>query len=81
MEKVVAKFRVSETGQAQYGQDSVQHTVKMNPVMGYGLPEDSENHKFWKATPVGEFKMGALNAEVGEYFDVGAEYYITIEKA
>ena len=43
---VIAKFKVTETGQAQYGQDA-----------------------------------GSLNAEVGEYFEVGEECYITIEKA
>ena len=70
-----------ETGQAQYGRDKTQYTVKLQPVSGYAEGAPEENKRFWEATPVGEFKMGCLKEDIGITFQVGKEYYIDITPA
>lgn len=52
------------------------YTVKMNPV--YSDKPDSENKKFWDATPQGSFEMGAIHNGM---FEPGKEYYIDITPA
>lgn len=52
------------------------YDVEMTPV--YSDVEGSENKKFWRWTPSGSFKMGAI---VNGMFKPGQEYYIDITPA
>lgn len=74
--KVRAKLVVQEKGQSQYRQNEELHTVKLSAV--YSNDPESENYQFWAATPVGEFKLGSLKKDIGEFFELGKEYYIDI---
>ena len=73
---VRAKFKVTRTGQVQYGTDKVLHDVEMSPV--YSNDPGSENKAFWDATPNGSFKMTSI---ISDAFEVGKEYYIDITEA
>jgi hypothetical protein len=57
-----------------------QPVVYLNAVYAHGDPQ-SENHRFWEATPSGEIKLTINNAAGAEVFDVGHEYYVTFEAA
>ena len=50
-------------------------TVVMNPVSGNGDPSH-ENTKFWKLSPSGELKLGTINPDAWQYFELGKEYYL-----
>jgi hypothetical protein len=54
-------------------------TLVMTPV--YDNSSESENGKFFAATPSGEFKVGTVNAEAVAEMKLGAEYYIDITPA
>ena len=58
------------------GNDKEVQTVKFSPV--YSADEDSENRKFWDATPTGKLELGFIKKEQGDLFDIGEEYYIEI---
>ena len=47
--------------------------VTMQPV--YSNDPESENKKFWEATPTGTIELG-IKSEAGAEFEPGAEYYI-----
>ena len=53
-------------------------TIDMVPV--YDANPDSENHKFWVATPSGHIKLSTVSAEAGSYFELDKEYYIDFTK-
>jgi len=50
--------------------------VKLQPVTG-GSPE---NDSFFNSTPGGSVAFQATNIAILDEFDVGAEYYVTIER-
>ena len=52
-------------------------TVVLSPV-GCNSPE---NEKFWAATPTGEIKLGMLNPEAWEPFQLGKEFYVDFNEA
>jgi hypothetical protein len=56
--------------------------VKVNLAPVY-CPKDtqSENGKFWEATPQGQLWMQINNPAAFDFFKEGAEYYLTFEKA
>jgi hypothetical protein len=54
-------------------------TIAMSPV--YSSDPNSENKKFWDASPSGELKLGTVNAAAWEQFELGGEYYIDFIKA
>lgn len=77
MERTIrAKFKVTRTGQVQYGTDKIMHDVEMSAV--YSDDPDSENKKFWDATPNASFKMLSI---ITDFFEIGHEYYIDITDA
>lgn len=49
-------------------------TLVFKPV--YDENPESENHKFWEATPDGEIKLGVINPEAWEHFELDQEYYV-----
>lgn len=53
-------------------------TVKLVPVGYDHRNPDSENSKFWKASPSGSFELGCVNPEVVSHFKVGQEVYIDL---
>lgn len=57
-----------------------QRTIIMQPVYGNGAP-DSENARFWDATPSGELKLCTINEAAWSQFELGKEYYIDFTKA
>lgn len=49
-------------------------TLVFRPV--YSDNPESENHTFWEATPSGEIRLGVVNQEAWQYFELDKEYYI-----
>jgi hypothetical protein len=54
-------------------------TIEMIPV--YDADPESENGRFWDATPVGKIELGTINEAAGRYFDLDGEYYVTFTHA
>lgn len=54
-------------------------TVSLSPV--YSDDSESENRKFWEATPSGEIKLGCINLEAAEHFELDGEYYVDFTPA
>ena len=54
-------------------------TLTFSPT--YSNDPESENKKFWEATPGGELKFNCVNAKAVEYFTLGKEYYLDITEA
>jgi hypothetical protein len=82
MDKVRAKFFVQRIEKTKYGYAPDQKemtTVVLAPV--YSNEPGAENKKFWDATPTGECKLGTVNLEAAEHFELGSEYYIDFIKA
>jgi len=52
-------------------------SVAMNPV--YSSDPNSENKKFWDATPSGNINFAWINDRVK--FEPGKEYYVDIQEA
>ncbi len=50
-------------------------TLVFNPVYGNGDP-NHENTKFWQASPQGEIRLGTVNREAWEKFELDKEYYL-----
>lgn len=57
----------------------VQTDVKLTPV--YSAEPDSENKKFWDATPSGELVMRINNPATADWFELGQEYYLDFTPA
>ena len=55
------------------------HTIVLQPV--YSNDPEHENAKFWAASPSGEIKLGTINPEAWQAFELGGEYYIDFTKA
>ncbi len=49
-------------------------TYKFSPV--FSQDPDSENRKFWEATPTGLLELGCVNKAVWPQLKLGAEYYL-----
>lgn len=78
MEKVRAKFtcnHVADNG----SKENPSFNVFMYPV--YSDDPDSENKKFTKATPSGQFTMTITVPETAAFFEPGQEYYLDFTKA
>jgi hypothetical protein len=52
------------------------YTVKMSPVVGQ--EKDTENSKFWEATPAGILHMESI---LPDAFEPGKEYYVDFTPA
>lgn len=55
------------------------YRVDMSPV--YDSNPESENAKFYQATPWGQITLGTMNAAAAEQFVPGAEFYVDFTKA
>lgn len=58
---------------AVYGQVELK-TIKMSPV--YSSDKNSENGKFWDASPSGELRLGTVNGSAAADFELGKEKFI-----
>lgn len=76
---VRAKFKVNEITEHAYG-SQLMKTVRLQPVLKDADPE-SENSKFWAASPNGEIRLGTLNLDAAAQFEINGEYYVTFERA
>lgn len=64
-------------------------TVELTPVSctyekgtdGSWLISESENTKFWKASPSGKLDLGCINLEAANALELGKEYYIDFTPA
>lgn len=81
---VRAKFTVeSITNHRGYGNGPMT-SVKMIPVGPKYVENkivESENTKFWSASPSGEMKLDMVNAAAAEQFVVGKEYFLDFTPA
>lgn len=73
---VRAKFRVTNIRNDGQGKPN---GFTMSPV--YDSNPDSENGKFFAATPGGTVDMWVTRPEVAEQFPLGAEFYIDFTPA
>lgn len=71
---VRAKFKVTEITEHAYG-NQLMKTIKLAPVLKSNDPE-SENSKFWAASPNGEIRLGTINMDAAAQFEINAEFYI-----
>jgi hypothetical protein len=71
---VRAKFKVHEITEHAYG-NQLMKTIKLQPVLKDSDP-DSENSKFWAASPNGEIRLGTINMEAAAQFEINAEFYV-----
>lgn len=54
-------------------------TLNFTPV--YSDDPDSENRKFWDATPSGSLQLGVVNQDAWGLFDLGKSYYLDFTEA
>lgn len=76
---VRAKFKVNEITEHAYG-SQLMKTIKPQPVFKDADPE-SENSKFWNASPNGEIRLGTINLDAAAQFEINAEFYVTFDRA
>lgn len=76
---VRAKFKVTEITEHAYG-EQLMKTVKLQPVFKSNDPE-SENSKFWAASPNGEIRLGTINMDAAAQFAINGEYYVDFTPA
>ena len=82
MTKTRAKFKVdsrTETEGGRYDENNKyvacpEYSITMSPV--YSDDPESENAKFFNATPSGQITMGVVNEAAAEIFQVGKEVYV-----
>jgi hypothetical protein len=55
------------------------YTVKLSAVNGQ--KENSENKKFWEASPNGQISLSMIKKDVAEKLELGKEYYIDFTPA
>jgi len=74
---VKCKFKCVEVGEREgWSKEHPRfYVVKMSPVTG----GSGENDKFWEATPNGTFEFSNIISKFD--FEVGREYYVTIDMA
>ena len=87
---VRAKFRLNSYTTTMYGmsvpgtnpvriENKELRTLEFSPV--YSDDPNSENRKFWTASPQGSIKLGTVNPEAWEKFELGKDYYIDFTPA
>lgn len=54
-------------------------TIVMAPV--YSDDPESENRRFWGASPSGEIRLGTINPAAWEAFELDGEYYVDFIRA
>lgn len=63
-----------DDGRPIYDQTELRSLI-FNPVYKNDDPE-SENSKFWRASPSGEVKLGTVNPQAWSQFEMGKCYYL-----
>lgn len=76
---VRAKFKVARIERSLWRAGVEVQTIVLTPV--FSNDKDSENAKFYEATPSGEIKLGTVNAEAAKLFELEGEYYVDFTKA
>jgi len=54
-------------------------TLNFTPV--YSDDPESENRKFWDASPSGSLQLGVVNREAWDHFELGKSYYLDFTEA
>jgi hypothetical protein len=75
--KVRAKFKLNSYKTSLYSQNGKTvelRTLEFSPP--YSNDPNSENGKFFNATPYGKIELGTVNPEAWKQFELGKEYYI-----
>ena len=80
--KVKLRFRCQHKGeQVGYGDQKKVGTVKLSPVYApEGSSEHPEMKAFYNATPSGQIEFATINERALAEFEVGQDYYVTLEK-
>jgi hypothetical protein len=73
---VRAKFKLDRHETTLYGKDEVR-TLEFSVATA----DSEENKRFFKYTPYGTVKLGILNKEAWEHFELGKEYYVDFTPA
>ena len=55
-------------------------TIVLAPVYANNDPTH-ENSRFWDYSPTGEIKLGTVNPDAWEQFEIGREYYVDFTAA
>ncbi len=83
---VIAKFRCNgydvAKGWGRFPRVRTVHFVPVAPKWNAqeNKYEDTENGKFWEASPSGKLELGMVNEDTVKQFDIDEEYYIIITK-
>lgn len=77
---VRAKFKVAKIESSLNGYQEMR-TIVLVPVYGATDDPTHENAAFWTYTPSGEIRLGTINPEAWQQFDLGASYYIDFTPA
>jgi len=75
---VRAKFKVREITQHAYG-NQLMKTIRLDPVYKTDDP-DGDNSRFWAASPNGEIRLGTINMDAAEQFEINDEFYVDFTK-
>jgi hypothetical protein len=76
---VRAKFIVQSIEKSLAYQGKEVSTIKMAPV--YSQDPESENRKFWEASPSGSLLLAVINKQAADQFILGREYYLDFTEA
>lgn len=77
---VRAKFKVDSIERSRWSNSQEVQTVKLSPVYSNGDP-NSENSKFWAASPGGSIQLTCVRPEAVSQFALGAEMYVDFTPA
>lgn len=72
------KMRLNEKTAGDY---SGQQKTKLSFAPVFSEDPESENKKYWDATPSGELRLDVVNAAAVEGLEVGKEYYVDVTPA
>jgi len=85
--RVVKTVKVDDNGEQIKNEDGTyeyeewhQPSVNLGAVYGTDDPQ-SENSKFWTATPTGSISLAINNPLGAEVFELGKDYYVDFTKA
>jgi hypothetical protein len=86
---VRAKFKVDSKEEILYAMEADRAqkmvTIKLSPVnckhkknekTGQWDIIESENTTFWRASPCGELRLGCINMDAAQQFELGQEYFV-----
>jgi len=77
---VRAKFKVDSIERAKWSNGQEVQTVKLSAVY-QGSDPNSENSKFWQASPGGQISLTCVKPEAVAEFELGGEMYIDFTPA